>query len=601
MPHVQGSAKAGIADPALSTGGAYGLTDEQLARELEYLDLHQSMAASHGVIVPYSVLGLGMLAMLMLYAPSAYDLLWAGVFACYIAARWCINERYARTSETQRKDRLREWHRLMVASSFFFGILVSAPLWIAFPISPVEIKLLCTMVIALIVSAAPRLITMRQFLALILATATLTCGAWLVWGGDLGKPMAAAGGFLSCLLIEIARQSHFGLRREFELHLRNEHQARELARQNAVLEQTNQARTLLLAAASHDLRQPVHALGLLMEVIRHTPDHWAARRRLAMASECVESLSEMLNQLLDFARMDSGHFPVRQCAIPLQGILDEAMRMLGATARSKGLVMRIMQTPLWFHTDPHLLRRMVFNLVSNAIKYTEDGSVHVYIERAQQGVILHVEDSGVGIAANRLEHIFADYVTSDEPAAGVDARLGLGLGIVRRCAHLLDLRITVYSQPGQGSCFSVHLGSPVEPDIDAPSDAPGMNKLSGVVAVVENDPAILEGLSQMLSEWGFVPVAGSTPAHVQAQLTQLNLQPHLILSDLHLGMAATGFDAIASLRLSTGLAHVPAVVLTGDISPDHLKRAEAHDVRLEHKPMRPARLRELLEGMLETV
>lgn len=601
MSQVHGTAKAEMSGESPSTSDAFGLTEEELVHALDFLELEQSMASSSGVIVPYSLLMVAFLALLLLYAPLKPSLAWAGAFGSYIAMRWYVNMRYAACGAAQRKEHLRQWHRLMVTSSFFFGVLVCIPLWIAFPVSPLEIKLVWTMVIAMVVAAAPRLITTRQFLVLVLATASLSSGAWWVWGGSLGPTMAATLSFFSGLLLVITRHSHRGLREKFELHLRNEHLASELARRNAVLEQTTHARTMLLAAASHDLRQPVHALGLLMEVIQRTSDPQTMRRRLAMASDRVESLSEMLTQLLDFTRMDSGHFPVHQRAVPLQEALDDAMRTLGTMALRKGLMMRVTQTPLWVYTDPHLLRRVVFNLVSNAIKYTDRGGVHLHIERAARSVILHVEDSGVGIEADRLEHIFADYVTSDQPSARSHASLGLGLGlgIVRRCAQLLGHRLTVQSEPGQGSCFSIDLGQPVRPDIDAPSHETDVIRLSGVVAVVENDPAILEGLSEMLREWGFVPVAGATCGEVQTLLTELRLRPRLILSDLHLGLPASGFEAIASLRLSTGLADVPAVVLTGDLSPHHLQRAQAQDIRLEHKPMRPARLRELLQGMLE--
>lgn len=578
----------------------FGLSEQALALELEYLDVDQSMASARGVVIPYTVLLVALLALMLPYSPSDASLLWAAGFSIYIMARHRMNQVYARRSVAERKAHLRAWHRTMQGTSMIFGAVWGSAVVIAFPGTPLELKLVWTMALTMVVAGAPRLLTMPQFLVLVFTLLVFSCAAWLTEGGWLGVHMAIALALLGGLFVVMARHFHRGLREKFELQLRNEHLARELASRNAVLEQTTQARTMLLAAASHDLRQPVHALGLLMEVIQRTADPQVARQSLVMASDCVDSLSEMLTKLLDFTRMDSGHFLVHKRAIPLQETLDDAMRTLGATARRKGLMMHVTATPLWVNTDPHLLRRMVFNLLSNAIKYTEYGCVHLHIERAPQNVILHVEDTGMGIAPDRLKHIFADYVTSDQPSARFDAGIGLGLGIVRRCAQLLQLRVTVNSQPGQGSCFSIHLGTPVEPATDAPTRAPRMSKLSGVVAVVENDPAILEGLRKMLSEWGFVPVAGSTPGHVQNLLTQSKLLPHVILADLHLGLSVTGFDAIASLRLSTGRAHVPAVILTGDLSPDHLLLAETRDIRLEHKPMRPARLRELLEEMMET-
>ncbi len=602
MPPAQDPSGAGSPSHAhreKSSTEQFGLSEQALALELEYLDVDQSMASARGVVLPYSILLVALLALMLPYSPPEASLVWAASFATYILARHRMNQTYARRTVAERKAHLRAWHRTMISTSIVFGAVWGSAVVIAFPGAPLELKLLWTMALTMVVAGAPRLLTMPQFLVLVATMLVFSCVAWLDDGGWLGVPMAVALTLLGGLFVIMARHFHRGLREKFELQLRNEHLARELASRNTILEQTAQARTMLLAAASHDLRQPVHALGLLMEVIQRTSDPQVARQRLDMASDCVESLSEMLTKLLDFTRMDSGHFLVHRRAIPLQDTLDDAMRTLGATARRKGLMMRVTPTPLWVNTDPHLLRRMVFNLVSNAIKYTEYGSVQLHIERTPQNVILHVEDTGMGIAPNRLKHIFADYVTSDQPSTRFDAGIGLGLGIVRRCAQLLQLSVTVRSQPGEGSCFSIHLGAPVEPDTNAPTGAPPESKLSGVVAVVENDPAILEGLREMLSEWGFVPVAGSTPGHVQHLLSQSKLRPHVILSDLHLGLSVTGFDAIASLRLSTGMAHVPAVILTGDLSPDHLRLAEARDIRLEHKPMRPARLRELLEGLVE--
>lgn len=488
----------------------FGLSDAELMTELAYLDLEQSMAGSRGVVLPYSLLLLGMLSLMLPFAALAESLGWAAVFATYIAARWRINRFYATRSAAQRKQRLRRWHRTMEASSFLFGVLVSVPLWLVFPASSVDIKLLWTMVIAMVVSAAPRLITFRQFLALVLATATLSCGAWLVWGGDLGPLMAGAVGFLCVLLALLARHAQHGLREKFELHLRNDHLVRALAQRNTALEQMAHARTLLLAAASHDLRQPVHALGLLMESLQRRADATTSQRRLSLAADCVDMLSEMLSNLLDITRLDAGHLPVHREHTLLQDTLDDVMRTLRPVARRKNLNMRMTPSELWVDTDAQLLRRMVFNLVSNAIKYTERGSIHLYVEGLPQQTVLHVQDTGIGIAPDRLEEIFVDYVTSDTTASSVDAGIGLGLGIVRRCAQLLDHQVTVMSTPGEGSCFSIHLGAPVRPDPAQIEEGAPALEFSGVVAVVENDPAILEGLNHMLLEW--LPAGGGCHA-----------------------------------------------------------------------------------------
>ncbi len=597
---ADGSPSATVPDPR-STAVQYGLSEDQLSIELAYLDVDQSMAGARGVIVPYTIVLVVLLALMLPYSPLAASLVWAASFGTYILARRQMNRRYAAWSVDERKARLRPWHRTMVVTAMVFGAAWGSAALIAFPGSPLELRLLWTLMLTMVVAGAPRLLTMPQFVALVISLLVFTSIAWLGWGGWLGWPMSVALVVLGGLFTVMARHFHRGLSEKFELQLRNEHLARELERRNTQLEQTAQAKTLLLAAASHDLRQPVHALGLLMEVMQRTTEPQALKRRTTMAAECVESLSEMLTNLLDLTRMDSGSFPVSPNVAPLQDTLNDVLRIFRPIARRKGLMLHLGYTTLAVKTDPHLLRRMLFNLVSNAIKYTEEGSVRVRTELIAGEVVLHVEDTGTGIAPERLSDIFKDYVTSDDAASTrFDTGIGLGLGIVRRCAHLLGHEVFIHSEIGKGSRFSVHLGQPAWPQaVHAGSDRSD-RLLPSVVAIVENDPVILEGLSEMLRQWGCQPVAGLTPGQVQGQLEQLRLKPQLILSDLHLGVSASGFEAVDALRRVAGNVSVPAVVLTGDLSPHHQQRAKAQGVRLEHKPLRPARLRKMLGEMLET-
>ncbi|MCW5655237.1 ATP-binding protein [Hydrogenophaga sp.] len=582
-----------------STVARLGLSDAELQSALEYLDVDQSMAGARGVVIPYTIVLIALFALMQPFSPLLPSLVWAGSFATYILTRHRMNRVYASWSEAERKERLRSWHRTLVVTSMVFGGLWGSAVFIAFPGSPNSIHLLWTVAVTTMVAGAPRLLTMPQFVALVSTMLLFTGAAWLAWGGWLGSFMAVALTVLAGLFVVMARHFHRGLREKFELQLRNQHLARELSKRNTTLEQMAQSKTLLLAAASHDLRQPVHALGLLMEIVRRTQEPQTLRRRLTMATDCVESLSEMLTNLLDFTRMDAGQFPVALRSVPLQEVLDETMRTFGPIARRKGLTLRIVQTSASVRSDAHLLHRMLFNLVSNAIKYTHKGWVRVYVEQRDDQVFLHVQDSGSGIAADRLDEVFKDYVTSDAQSLRFDVGIGLGLGIVRRCAALLGHALEVQSMPGEGSRFSIHLGERLlAGKTQAPEIADAV-ALHGVVAVIENDPVILEGLSEMLRTWGCQPVAGATPHEVLALLDRLHITPKLILSDLHLSLPESGFDAIGSLRQRMGVDHLPAVMLTGDLNPAHQQRARSEQIRLEHKPLRPARLREVLGAMLE--
>lgn len=579
----------------------FGLTPEQLEGELDHLDIDQSMAGARGVVIPYTIMLGALLALMLPFSPTAACVLWALSFGIYILARRQMNRHYAAWSVEERKAHRHAWHRTMIVSTAVFGALWGSAGMIAFPGSPLEVKLLWTLAHVMLVAGAPRLLTLPQFVALVVGLQAFGTTPWLLWGGWLGIPMAIALVLLAGLFTVMTRHFHLGLRQKFELQLHNEHLVRELARQNLVLQQMAGDRTQLLAAASHDLRQPVHALGLLMDVLQRTKDAAALRRRLSMASDCVETLSEMLTNLLDFTRAVSNSLPVNTCVTSLQETLDDVSRIFDPFARGKGLSLKVTHCALSVRTDPHLLRRMLFNLVSNALKYTRKGTVHLWVEVTAGQVVLHVEDSGVGIAPDRVAGVFEDYVTSDLHAASFDGGIGLGLGIVRRCAALLGHELSVRSTPGTGSRFSIRLGLPVDPLHEPPASESQRLRLPGVVAIIENDATILEGLGEMLRDWGCHTVAGATAEQVRQQLDEQHLMPQLIVSDLHLGMATNGFDAIALLRLGTLMGDVPAMVLTGDLSPSHLLRAKAQHVRLEHKPLRPARLRTVMAEMLETL
>lgn len=601
MSQQQVNAALKHAPPASATSSAaasVGLSDAGLRTELEYLEAEQSMAGARHVVLPYTLMLCVLSALMALAAPWWACALWAGVFALYIAACWHMNSYWARLTPAERRTRMHWWPRVMVLSSLLFGAAWGSATMIAFAPSPIELRLLWTMALTMVVAGAPRFLTMHQFYALVSAIVALGCGAWLVWGGWLGPPVAAGLVTLALIFIGLARQYHAGLRERFILQLRNEHLAQVLGKRNLELEEIAKAKTGLLAAASHDLRQPVHALGLLMEITRHTTDAESLRRRLTVAADCVDSLSEMLTNLLDFTRMDTGSFPVRRRVASLGLILEDAAKTFEPVARRKELALRVMPTHLAVDTDPNLLRRMVFNLVSNAVKYTETGRVEVYAELMHDGVVLYVQDTGPGIEPARMEEIFRDYVTFDAGSNGIDAGVGLGLGIVRRGAALLGHEVNVRSRLGEGSRFSLNLGSAHSIINEGTEVAQKPAALRGVVAVIENDPIILEGLTDMLSEWGCEPIAGVTPHKVQAMLQALQTRPQLILSDLHLGLRTDGFDAVALLRDGASAAQLPAIILTGDLSPTHQERARRLHVRLEHKPLRPARLREVISSML---
>ncbi|MGE0099852.1 MAG: ATP-binding protein [Hydrogenophaga sp.] len=568
--------------------------------ELTYLENDQAMALSRGVVVPHLLVLVAFLWLMLPYAPPWASVLWTLGFALFLAVRVQMNAQYARRSVAERKAHAPHWRRVAVANAFVFGSLLGTAALFTFPDSPLEVRLLWTLILTLVVAAAPRLVIFPQFVALASPPLALLCVAWLNWGDEPGSTMAAALVMLAVPFLLLARHFARDQRNTFELHIRHEQLTADLARQNAAMELMARKKNLLLATASHDLRQPVHALGLLMEAVKQSKDAKTLRRRHDLATSNVAVISDMLTNLLDFARMEDDALPVKMQPTSLQGILDEVARMYEPVARQKALRLRVhpLKSPVQAHSDPYLLRRLLFNLVSNAIKYTHNGDIDIQVEQADQEITVHVKDTGVGIAPDRLEALFRDDATGDTESLPPDRGHGLGLGIVRRSADLMGHRVSVRSRLGQGSCFSVHLGQESVP-IRASGASPPFSQQHQVVALVDDDAASLEGMVEMLRLWGYVPVAAASASQVQRMLNALELQPQLIVVDLHLGQEADGFEAISAFRNLPGASQLPAIMITGDLGHDPQRRCKAERIRLEYKPLRPARLREMLgETML---
>lgn len=361
----------------------------------------------------------------------------------------------------------------------------------------------------------------------------------------------------------------------------------ELATRNAQLEERSSSRIRMLAAACHDLRQPAHALGMLAELgvdaIRE-PD--TSRTWLRSIKRCSATLSEMLGELMDLSRLDGGHYAPVIDTVSLDELLHDVRLQYSELAQRKGLAFDAPPCGLQVRSDRQLLRRMVFNGVANAVKYTRTGSVTVsaHVEGGQ--VRLVVADTGPGIPADKLDDVFQDHVRLD-PRQAVDG-LGIGLSIVRRAAQLLGHAVSLDSVVGTGTRFTLALGAPVDTsfaDGDAADDGPVGN--GRLVALIENDPSIRDAMSAVLRRWGFAVAAGGSADAVldAAQGGTVDL----VITDLHLDQG-DGLDAVAAVRSRTGRATLPALLVTGDLDAAIAARAAAQHVQLTHKPLPPMRL-----------
>jgi signal transduction histidine kinase len=362
------------------------------------------------------------------------------------------------------------------------------------------------------------------------------------------------------------------------------------------LAQANQAKTRFLAAASHDLRQPMHALALTVGELRETartPQLAALARRIERS---VEALGDLLDALLDISKLDAGAIQPEKRAFPLRALFEQLADELAPAAEAKGLRFRIAPTSLWTESDPTLLRRCLLNLAANAVRYTREGGVVVGCRRRGAEAEIVVADSGIGIPDADRAHIFEEFYQGGSPQRDRAKGLGLGLAIVDRVAQLLGHAITVKSQVGRGSVFGVRVPIvPPRPEQPAPAAPETGTQLAGLrVLVVDDEPNVRAALAGLLRRWG---CSVESAAGGEAALSVGRAAPDLVLCDLRLGEGRSGFDVLDRLKASWG-SSLLGIIVTADASPERIADALARGYPLLRKPVRPAKLRALVEQLL---
>lgn len=383
-------------------------------------------------------------------------------------------------------------------------------------------------------------------------------------------------------------------RREIELALK---QAKELA------DRANETKTRFLAAASHDLRQPLSSALLFLESISEAALAGLDLDYLHKSRVALASLSNLLDTLLDVARLDSGGIEPQYADFPVSAVLDRIVPEFGSVARSAGLELDFVSCSAWVRSDMHLLETVLRNLISNAIRYTQRGRVLVGCRRRRDGLLISVHDTGIGIEREHLQAIFTAYY---QVRAGGRARttgIGLGLSIVERISTLLSLNREVRSVPGRGSMFAVVVpyGRPqgrVRPPGRARRQATGaggaLRMPSLAIAVIDDDPGVRLGLAATLAKWGHRPIAAATATDAVVQFIGADLSPDFIISDYHLAGSAKGDAAIEEVRREFDRAP-PAAIMTSDPDPRLHGAARDKGFTLLTKPLNLGELRDLLE------
>ena len=376
-------------------------------------------------------------------------------------------------------------------------------------------------------------------------------------------------------------------------------EARQMA-ENALreAEAANRAKSVFLASASHDLRQPLHALGLFLTALGQTPLDARQRQMWGHVEASSAATSEMLNTLLDFSKVDAGVIAPRLQPFPLQSLLHKLERHFAPLANAKGLVFRMRDTALVVNADPALVEQVLRNLLVNALRYTEQGGVLLGCRRRGQSAVVEVWDTGIGIAPDQHEVVFQEFHQLGNPERDRTKGLGLGLAIVAGLARAMGTVVSLASVQGRGSVFRLALNLSLQAPVPQAPEAPvALGSLAGArVLLIDDDENVRVAMAQLLVSWGCVCEAVGSEGEAVALLARF--VPDVVLADFRLRDHRTGAQAIEAVRARVGCV-VPAIIITGETAAERLRTLVGSGMGLLHKPVSSVQLqRALFQSLL---
>ncbi len=454
---------------------------------------------------------------------------------------------------------------------------------------------------------ATTLASMRFIILIALTTSLLPFIGRLALDGS-SEQLLMAGALVMFFMTMMATGRNAGdsITQALSLRLDNLDLVAALSRERQELELSNRAKTRFLAAASHDLRQPLHAMSLTVAAYRLRDADGGFAPLFDRIDRSVQAMERLVNSLLDISRLDAGIVEVKSAPVDVRDVFSSIASEVAGAARLANCRIETDDRPVVMATDRTLLESIVRNLLSNAVRYAPGSHIQLSVEAlGDDRVAVAVSDDGPGIPSDLQERVFEEFFqvdgTSEEQGG-----LGLGLAIVRRLSALLGGDVHLKSTPGEGSSFTVtlprgHVAGSAKADMaEAELDA-AAGLLAGVrVALIEDDRDGQAAMLDLMDAWGCEAVAGRNAAEIAGLVAELDgeFEPQVVISDFQLGAGREGPAEITALRRSLGKGALPAIILTGDGSPERLRDLDAQGLEVLHKPVNPrvlaARLAEII-------
>jgi signal transduction histidine kinase len=420
----------------------------------------------------------------------------------------------------------------------------------------------------------------------------------LVQDDDVHRALALLSFIFIAAFSVLAWLTSSNIAASLRLRFENLDLAQRLAQQKRLAEQANLAKSRFLASASHDLRQPVHALGMFVSALRGQTMNDEAQRLVGHIDNSVVALDTLFTALLDISRLDAGVVACHAESFAIQPLLQRVCEDYRTEAGDKGLRLVLHPCREGVHSDPVLLERILRNVISNAVRYTQHGRVVVGCRRGNP-LSIQVWDSGMGIPPDMQERVFEEFYQLDNPERDRNKGLGLGLAIVRRLASLLDCRIELGSRVGLGTV--VKLSVPLAPEAEwiklAETELLAEVQTQGLILVVDDEVAIQEAMRSLLTCWGHEVIVAGSGAEMQARIASCLAVPVLIICDYRLRAGENGIDVIQQLQAEFN-ADIPAMLITGDTAPERLREAQQSGFLLLHKPVPNSALRAAIGNLM---
>lgn len=374
-----------------------------------------------------------------------------------------------------------------------------------------------------------------------------------------------------------------------------------LAEEKQIAERAVIAKGRFFASASHDLRQPLHAIGLFLYALRNREKNEAQLKILDDLDASTAALKTLFNSLLDMSRLDAEIIEYNPQHFKLQDLLIPVQVSFEPQAAAKGITMKMDAGDSVLYTDPILMERVLRNLISNSVQYTNSGSIRLWCENSGNDVIVRLKDTGIGIPAHAADEVFSEYFQLNNPERDSRKGLGLGLAIVRRLAKLMDMSISMDSSVNVGTQVSMSVARGDANSIRALVESREVRErpiaVGHRVLVIDDELQVLKSMKSTLEGWGCDVLLSDSARDALRQMALSDFEPDIIVSDFRLRGEDNGIDTVFALRESFER-EVPAIILTGDTSPEQLRRVQDSGLDLMHKPVGVDELKAALSAHL---